>query len=490
MALARLDAPTRPLRVEQLRLGDIPVTLYAPGGAPGPAVLIAHGFAGSRQIMAPFAVTLARAGYTAVTLDFPGHGQNSAPLHSGIADRDSRYAQLSAALDRAAALARGRGDGRLALLGHSMGSEAVVRYAQEHPDIAAVVAVSLIYDGVTPDSPRDLLVLNGALESGLRPYAQRVADQAAGGGGQIGVTYGDFAAGTARRVAFAPGVEHMGVLLSPTSMAESLAWLDASFGRPAPAAPYLDDRAPWMALLYLSAVALFWPLALLFRPPPAPAPPAVPAVSRRWQWWALALAPALATPPLLRLLPAGDLLPILVGGPLALLFALYGLISAAGLWLLRLARPARARAPRRWLAIALMALLLVGYVFLTFGLPAQLFLLNYFPPPRRLPIAAAVFLAMLPYFLADERLTRAPDAPRGAYAITKVCFMLALALAIALDPRLAFLTIIAPLFLLYFVIYGLFSGLVFRRTGTPVIGALANAAIFAWSVAAVFPLVA
>ncbi len=498
LGLWHLEAARLPLRaVEGLRVDQIPVTLYAPDRPAGPAVVIAHGFAGSQQLMQPFALTLARAGYTAITFDFPGHGQNSAPL----ADGAGRPADLDRALDQVVALARERSDGRVALLGHSMGSQAVVRYAQAHPAIEATVAVSLVYGGATPASPRNLLVLTGALEGGLRPLAQAVADAAAGGAGRPGVTYGSFAEGSARRVVFPASVEHIGVLYSPASMAEALGWLDAAFDRPARAEPFLDDRPGWLALVYLGAIALFF--ALLAGPkqqsvvdaPAAPAAVSTQNSKLKTQnfpvWWLVAILPALTAPPLLLVLPAEGLLPILVGGPLALLFALYGLLTAAGLlWLRRRSgRRVAIAPPRRLLGSAAAALLVVASVFLTFGLPAQRYVLNYFPPPVRLPVFAAVALAMLPYFLADEWLTRGGGAPRGAYAITKVCFLASLALAIVLDRGLSFLILIAPLFLLYFLVYGAFSGLVFRRTGTPLAGALANTLIFAWSVAAVFPLV-
>jgi len=515
VALWQLIAPRLAVgRIEQVDIGGVPATVYAPGGAPGPAVVIAHGFAGSQQIMEPFALTLARGGFTAITIDFPGHGRNPAPLRGALADGEGRYAQLSAALDLAVSYARRAGDGRVGLVGHSMGSEAVVRYAEAHPEIAATVGVSLVYDGATATAPRNLLVITGALEGNLSPIARSVADAAAGGAGELERTYGDVAAGTARRVVLAPTVEHVGVLFSPVSMAETLAWFRAAM--PAAGVPggadYIDARAPWLGLLYVGATLLFWPFSRLLQPVEAGAAMAgggaegQPAAANggrraRWGWWAAALAPALLTPPLLRLLPGSELLPILVGGPLALMFAAYGLITALGLLALRLAEGRRAgRGPRvgrrlavgrrRALVALASALLVVGYVFLAFGLPAQIFLLNYFPPPVRLPIFLAVLVAMLPFFLADEALTRGPWAPRGGYAITKLLFLGSLALAIALNPReLFFLVLIAPLLLAYFCVYGLFSTLCYRRTGAYAVGALANSAIFAWIVAAVFPLV-
>ena len=50
---------------------ETPVTIFQPqSAAPAPVVVIAHGFAGSQQLMQPFAETLARNGYIAVTFDF------------------------------------------------------------------------------------------------------------------------------------------------------------------------------------------------------------------------------------------------------------------------------------------------------------------------------------------------------------------------------------------------------------------------------------
>jgi dienelactone hydrolase len=63
-------------------VGSTPVSVYGTG--PGPAVVIAHGFAGSRQLMEGYALTLARAGYYAVSFDFEGHGRNPTPMSGDV----------------------------------------------------------------------------------------------------------------------------------------------------------------------------------------------------------------------------------------------------------------------------------------------------------------------------------------------------------------------------------------------------------------------
>jgi len=124
------------------------------------------------------------------------------------------------------------------------------------------------------------------------------------------------------------------------------------------------------------------------------------------------------------------------------------------------------------------------------GVPVDRYLFNLQPEAVRVPIILALCAGTLPYFLADEWLTRGSGAPRGAYFASKVAFLLSLVLAIALNPsRLFFLAIIVPAILLLFVIYGLFSRWVHARTASPAVAATANALAFAWFIALTFPLV-
>ena len=147
-------------------VGDTQVTVLRRAGdqKPGPVVVIAHGFAGSQQLMLPFANTLAHQGFTAVNFDQPGHGHNQAALRGGVSDDDAASRTLLASLREMMAFARTLAPGQIALLGHSMASDIVVRAAQEAGDVAAVVAVSMFSPGVTATSPANLLVIDGAPE--------------------------------------------------------------------------------------------------------------------------------------------------------------------------------------------------------------------------------------------------------------------------------------------------------------------------------------
>jgi dienelactone hydrolase len=507
-AVWQLQRAADGLAITHERVGDTPVTVFRPAApaAPGeaPVVLIAHGFAGSQQLMQPFALTLARNGYIAVTFDFPGHGRNTAPMTGGLLDQQLSLRTLLASLEQLGRYARGLagGDGHYALVGHSMASDIVVRHAQAHlqgaGQVQAVVAVSLFAPGIdantAPDSPRNLLVIDGALEpSMMASEAQRVvglgAGQEAGAVPRPGVTYGRFADGTARRMEFSPGVEHIGVLYSPATQLATLGWLNEAFGRPTSPAIFIDARGPWLGLLLAGVVALAWPLARRLprvAEPTGASPERVR--QRRWgQVWPLALAPALLTPLLLWKVPT-DFLPILLGDYLMLHFGLYGLLTAAALALAR--RPLPWLMPGRGWALVGGAVLASAYAIFAVGVPVDRYVFNVQPAASRLPLILAMCAGTLPYFLADEWLTRDPSAPPAAYFLTKLCFLLSLVLAIALNlQRLFFLAIIVPAILVLFIVYGVFSRWAFRRSGHPAVGAVANALAFGCFIAATFPLV-
>ncbi len=493
MGLWHLAAATSGLSVTHARLGDIPVTVFAPADrVRAPAVVIAHGFAGSQQLMLPFAVTLARNGYVAVTFDFPGHAHNSAPLAAGFEDQDGFTRELTQTLGRVVEYARTlpMADGRLALLGHSMASAIVVGYAAQHPEVGSTVAVSLFFPAAMAAAPRDLLMIYGALEPAmLADQGFQLLAKAPGATGtppRERVTYGSFADGSARRLALAPGVEHIGVLYSRDSLEESLDWLNRAFVHAGTG--FVDVRGKWLGLLYLGLIGLAWPLAGLL--PRLAARPRGAGLSWR-QLLPVAIAPAVLTPLILRPLPI-RFLPILLGDYLVLHFALYGLLTAIGLWLLRrrsgISPPGSVLIGGRRLALA--ALACSAFCVFAIGLPLDCYVTSFIPGAWRLPLILAMLCGTLPYFLADEWLTRGSGAARGGYAATKLCFLLSLVIAIALNvSELFFLVIAVPAILLLFFVYGLFSTWVYRRTGDPLVSAFANAAAFAWFVAVTFPIV-
>lgn len=496
MAITGLTRSDAGVERQTARLGDTPLTLYRPAasGSPDqaagnserrPVVLIAHGFAGSQRLMVPFATTLARSGYLAVTFDFLGHGRHGRALSGDVTRADGATAALLEQLDAVTAFARSQPDAGagLAVLGHSMASDLVVRFARRHRDVAAVVAVSLFSPEVTATAPDNLLIINGALESALNAEALRLL-RLAYSDGEAGTTYGSFGDGTARRVEFAPRAEHVSVLYSATSLTAARDWLNAVFDRSQQGAA--DRRGPYIVALLIGLVALAWPLAALL-PTVSPAPRGA---ALHWRELALATAvPTLATPLLLWSFPA-DFLGVLVGGYLAVHFAVYGLLGAACLWWLRrrgaVAAPAVA-GHRHGIAL-LATLLATAYGAGVLGFALDRTVTAFAITPLRLPLFLAMLLGTLCYFLVDEWLTRGAGARRGAQLLTRAGFLLSLAVAVALSlEELFFLVIIAVFVLLYFLVYGLIGRWIFRATGHPAVGGVVQAVAFAWALAVVFP---
>ncbi len=473
--------------VSTTRVGTTPATVYHPAqGGAHPVVVIAHGFAGSQQLMQSYALTLARNGYIAVTFDFPGHGRNPTPPTGSITDENGATRTLLDSLARVATYAGTLGDGHLALLGHSMASDIVVRYAEQHPEIDATVAVSMYSRVVTASQPRDLLIVVGDWETLLKAEALRAVGLAsAPEPPRAFATYGDPAQGTGRRAAFSAHVEHASVLYSQQSEREIVAWLDAVYGTHRSGAPVLDDRGPWILALLAGGVLLARPLARLL--PRVCAQPLGAGLS--WRGLRLpVVVPMLVTPLLLRVLPT-HFLPVLVGDYLACHFLVYGLATFACLRLCRptAATPWRLPPPR----VVPAALLVLAYSLASIVWPVDRYVTSFVPGAVRLPLIGAMLVGTLAYFLADEWLTRGPGAARGAYAVSKAAFLASLAIAVALDfQRLFFLVIIIPVVLLFFVVYGLYSAWAYRQTGHPWPAALANAVAFAWAIGVTFPLLA
>jgi pimeloyl-ACP methyl ester carboxylesterase len=471
-----------------IHLGPIPVTVFRSAGAPpSPVVVIAHGFAGSQQLMQPIAMTLARNGYIAVTFDFAGHGRNLAPLVGGISDVEKSTNYLLAEIRTVVAFARALpgSDNRLALVGHSMASDLVVEYAMNDPEVEATVALSLFGRDITASNPKNLIVIDGAWEASLLTNAGfRIIGMAASGPARERVTYGDLAQGSGRRFVLAAGAEHIGVLYSADALRETIAWMNETFGRQE--AGFIDRRGKWLGLLILGLVALAYPASRL-----------LPIVSLTplgaglgWRRLApVAIAPAILTPLILWKLPT-DFLPILLGDYLVVHFLLFGILTAAGLWFFGgwdrgSAGPAVSRA-----AFAVGASALAGYYVLAMGLPIDAYVTSFMPTGLRWPLVPAMFCGASVYFLADEWLTRGAGAARGGYVFTKLCFLSSLVVAVALNPqKLFFLVIIVPVILVLFVIYGLFSRWVYSRTRDPRVSAVGNAFGLAWAIAVTFPVV-
>jgi dienelactone hydrolase len=493
-ALLQLQRADAGVSATEAMVGSTPLTVFrgtdpartrAPDAAtpPGaPVVVISHGFAGSQQLMESFAITLAKNGFIAVTFDYYGHGRHREPLRGDVTSVEGAtqtlLEQTAEVVEFALALPDANGD--LALLGHSMASDIIVRYAQRDPRVDATIAVSMFSPAVTPDSPQNLLVIVGGLEGMLKKEALRVLSLVTDDP-QPGVSVSNPKTGDLRRVAFAEGVEHVGVLYSHKSMVESLNWLSNLYDLDS--SREIPQRGPWIALLLAGLLTLAWPLSR-----------ALPVVSTTPRGASLAwrrllpaaLVPAIATPLMLFWFPA-DFLGVLVGGYLAVHFALYGLLSMLCLWWLRRGEPERPSTTHP-VRLGIAALLATLYTAGVIGFALDSYVTSFAIAPMRWPLFVVMLAGTLSYFLCDEWLTHGTSTPGGGHLFTRFCFLLSLGIAVALSfEDLMFLLIIAGVIVIYFLVYGMFSRWIYQRTGHPAVGAIANAIAFAIALTAVFP---
>ncbi|MBC6438291.1 MAG: alpha/beta fold hydrolase [Rhodobacteraceae bacterium] len=458
------------LEILDLRVGDTPATLMQRPGAVGPVVVIAHGFAGSRQLMHPYQITLARAGYLTVSFDFQGHGRNPVPMSGDVNALDGTTQLLMAEMGRVtdAALALDGADGRVALLGHSMASDIVVRQALADPRVEAVVAVSLFSRAVTDKAPMNLLAINGAWEGALRAEARRIMAEV---GAQEGETTGHPGKGFARRAVAAPMAEHVGVLYSGTGLAEARDWLNLTFDR-----GHDSDEATIggpILLTLIGVVLLGLPLAQIM--PAGHAPPEIPPGA----FWTLAIAPAILTPLVLSPFRT-QILPVLVADYLALHLALYGGLVLVGLTLI-------GRVPKRagWWA----GLVLAGFGLLAFGGMLDRYVASFYPHTGRLPILAAILPGAVLAMVADAALLQAGHARMWRRLAVRLAVLASLGLAVALNPeRLFFLVLILPVIALFYFSFGVIGGAVGRRMGSVMAMGLGLGVILAWALSVTFPL--
>lgn len=472
LAVWQITAPTRGMEIVTLRSNTPPLTLVAMKGAglaSRPTVLVGHGMAGSATIMRGFAYTLAHAGYAVVAWDFHGHGANPQPLPSSMGS-DVLVADAEAAL--AEAKARGWGDpGRVAILGHSMGSGVALAFGSKHPETAVTIAVSPVSQTVTPELPHNLLLMAGSRESGFVRNAEKLLAEAGGAGG-------DLAAGTGRKMQVIPGVEHISILFSPTAHAAARQWLDETFGPQPGATDYTDRRVLGYGLGLVGVVLMVTGLAPLAAEPRTRRAPMRPVLWRLAALVAGVLGATLVLWLLARMgLGIGNLFGLVVGGYLMVWFGVAGAISLLLLW----ARPAWP--PGRALLGGVLAF---AVLWLGVGLLGQSVWLPWLLIPRRLVLWPLGALLLLPWFLAaGEAIGQARLAARlGWWLAASVSVVGSLLLALRLSPNLGFLVLILPLFPIILALHALISG-PFRGSWS---FALSGALFTSWLLLAVFPL--
>jgi len=460
------------LQVIKIPASSPPVTVIAPANVTmpsRPAVMIAHGFAGSQVLMRGFTLTLAHAGYTTIAWDFDGHGSNPHPFDLSPESADLLQ-NAEAALS--AAQASGLVDiQNVAILGHSMGSGVALEYATTHHATRATIAVSPVAQVVTPLLPHDLLLMAGSLEPQFVSSAQRILAQAGG-------PNKNFADGIARQLVVIPNVEHISILFSPTAHTAARSWLDDTFGIQPGAQDYSDRRILWFGLGIIGF--LFLSRAIL-----ASLPAGISQTVRQSPGWlrllALLLGSLLATTLLWLVSLAGvhisQLLGLVVGGYILVWFGLAGLFS------LVILRP-QFVLPKRMDFIQ--GLIAFAALWLGVGLLGNFIWLPWLLIPARFWLWIPAAIIVLPFFYAvGEAAKKAATLGQlGWWAFQVIVVIAGFYLALTINPELGFVFIILPLVP---IMLGLQMLVISPRQSTWAY-ALSGAAFTSWLLLAVFPI--
>ena len=189
-----------------------------PHGAPWWMV---HGYTVDRASLSILARRLAMNAYAALAIDVRGHGANRHPF-SQDPEGSGLFEDLSAAADwlRGSAWVDGS---RLAVLGHSMGAGAALRFAERDSALDAAVMISGGWALLGPHRPPNALFLYAERDpAGIRDSAPQLAARLAGVlEVKDGERYGAFATREAVRALELPDNDHSTILWSKAATRRS-----------------------------------------------------------------------------------------------------------------------------------------------------------------------------------------------------------------------------------------------------------------------------
>jgi hypothetical protein len=271
-----------------------------------------------------------------------------------------------------------------------------------------------------------------------------------------------------RRSIVAPYSDHVSVLHSRTGRAEAVAWLDRAYGRTSDLTIWPTG---WAILGLLAGLVLIFPRLCAYLPQRVLNAHAL----TRWQTAAILGLPMIIAP-LVAVAIDIDVLPVLVADYLALHMLIFGVIQ------LGLLRAFNIRANTvSWTALGLLLL-----ACMIFGIALDRYAANFWPTPGRFWIIAAMLIGAMPYMIADTILTAQQRV--GGRFLTRLSFLVSLGIAVALDfESLFFLLLIAPVLVLFYLVFGTMGRAATKRAG-PLASGVALGIVLAWALGVSFPL--
>jgi pimeloyl-ACP methyl ester carboxylesterase len=230
-----------------------------------PGVVYIHGYQNNRETGDAYCIELARRGVVVLNIDAIGRGNSGIPNVPTDASFDQTYGGLSA-LNYLRSLSNIDSQA-LGMMGHSLGAEIAYQVALQDSSLNALVITGFAYTTAADQtSPRNMLMIIGKWDeyrgrmTNVRnietdwmqtPETRQVISDP---NPQIGITYGDFNAGTARRVVV-PATIHIQESHSRPAIAETLLWIKQALS-PSEAFWIDPQRQTWPIKEWATLVAM------------------------------------------------------------------------------------------------------------------------------------------------------------------------------------------------------------------------------------------
>lgn len=243
--------------------------LMRPVGAtektPMPGAVHIHGYQNNRETGDAYCIELARRGFVILNIDAIGRGNSGMPNDPRDPDFDVTYGGLTSLMVlRSLPFVDHQSVG---MLGHSLGAEMAYQVALGDPGVNALVISGFAYTQAASDtSPKNMLMIIGKWDEFRKrmtgtadiekewmssPQTRKVIPAV---DPQIGVTYGDFELGTARRV-YVPRTIHFMESHDRGSISEMTEWMRKAL-RP-PAQMWIESKnQTWMIKEWATLVAM------------------------------------------------------------------------------------------------------------------------------------------------------------------------------------------------------------------------------------------
>lgn len=238
-----------------------------------PGIVYLHGYQNNRETSDPYSIELARRGFVVLAIDTLGRGNSDNPGDLTDEDFDESYGGR-AAMEYLRGLPYVDTE-RVGIMGHSLGAEMAYGVALKDPGIRALAFSGFGYTlEADLENPKNMLMIFGKYDeyrkrmTGTRDFeAEFMVSPQTGKvfpseNPEIGVTYGDFSQGTARRV-YMPKVTHVEESHHRGSVAEAVDWMVAALK---PDTAYLTNARSqiWQIKEGATLIALLACFAALF----------------------------------------------------------------------------------------------------------------------------------------------------------------------------------------------------------------------------------